>query len=454
MIEPKPSDERVLARYLDDLSEPEEFAELDRRLRDDPDLRQALLRTARLDLALTAMLRLEAETPSGLGAARSGPSSVGRRPRTILLAAMAAAAAILLVIGGWWRWGFGASPAGLRVEVVHGTVLRGGVPLTVGAHVQAGDRIETGSASGVVCSYADGTVLKLADHSTLDVTGTSQDRKKVTLSCGSLWANVQPQRTSMVLSTPEAQATVLGTGLRLISNAGVTVLAVAHGHVALQTGTERVEVGPGASAQAGEGTVHRRSLTPTPAEHEGEVLWSDTFDDLATWSRYYIDSKGTSTAVRTKACPEIRIEEGVRAGRPTRLLALTGRPGRGVRVAHCVPGPCSTRASVITYDYTFVDRPRRAMEGLVIDGPGFSPWLELGEAASTDEETAPGVWHRVRWEIRPMAGGLEDELLFFDDRFYGRRRNGRNPSAQFHLQVMDGELRCDNLRYSFLSETP
>ncbi|MEX2175394.1 MAG: FecR domain-containing protein [Pirellulaceae bacterium] len=99
----------------------------------------------------------------------------------------------------------------------------------------AGQQIETPAGGSLEIQYADQTIVRLAGNSlvTLDAHAAS-GAKRVTLARGQLTADVAPQRVgAMRFTTPHAQATVLGTKLRLTANQADTLLEVVTGKVQL-----------------------------------------------------------------------------------------------------------------------------------------------------------------------------------------------------------------------------
>jgi ferric-dicitrate binding protein FerR (iron transport regulator) len=142
-----------------------------------------------------------------------------------------------------------------------------------GAEVLAGQGIETGrGASLAVLRFADGTRLELGAETAVRkvlVGGEAKDAGKwIDVARGSLEAEVprQPAGRPLVIATPHAEATVLGTTLRLTVDAEKTRLEVEEGRVRLKAlhAPKSVEVTAGHFAVAGAGV--ELAARPTPVD--------------------------------------------------------------------------------------------------------------------------------------------------------------------------------------------
>jgi len=161
-----------------------------------------------------------------------------------------------------------------EVVAVSGEVIRENgaeaLPLKAGDTIAPGDRVATPEAGQVKLTYRDGTALSLREAGDLDFPLSRQGAipaKSLVLGKGVLnaLANTQPRRTPMLLTTPHARCTVIGTKFVLMAAPGFTRLDVAEGRISfedLKTGRVIV-VSAGESATAdgsGGGPFAARSL--------------------------------------------------------------------------------------------------------------------------------------------------------------------------------------------------
>jgi len=166
----------------------------------------------------------------------------------------AAAAALLLAVSiGWMAWPSNVEPvARLKVGGAGVTIERAGTRRAApsGAAIYAGDILHTqGQRARIV--YPDDTRLDLDNRTTarLDV---REGAKRVSLKSGRLSANVAKQTpgAAMVLTTPEASTTVLGTKFSLTARSGASLLEVDEGRVRFDHQRKSVEVSGGHYALA------------------------------------------------------------------------------------------------------------------------------------------------------------------------------------------------------------
>ncbi len=182
--------------------------------------------------------------------------AVKPRSRRRFWIAISSAAAILVALGAFF---LGTS----TVAVARVTEVRGTVVGDEDGAVFAGRGIRTvGPASAAVLRFPDGTTIDLGGDTALD----RVEEKRVSIARGTASAVVPPQESGrpMVFTTPDGQATVLGTRLRLSVDAqgkGGTRLEVVEGKVQLQNlvgKTVLVESGHFAVAAAGLEMTARR----------------------------------------------------------------------------------------------------------------------------------------------------------------------------------------------------
>lgn len=231
----------LIQKRLHGLAAPEELKELDALLASSPDAADAFARASRLDSALQRHYRQEHEVSSIQGRIRSA-----RRRRWI---GVAAAVAIAALTGWFLRPG---SPP---------LAMNGDVALHAGSEV-AGPATITYPGESTSLRLAPGTIL------TIESPGPG---KRAFLRKGRLAASVDPQADALVLRTPDARATVLGTRFLLAVEAGATRLEVTQGKVALARGAEKVDV-------AADEVADTRSARLTKANLYGDrfaALWKD-----------------------------------------------------------------------------------------------------------------------------------------------------------------------------------
>jgi hypothetical protein len=141
----------------------------------------------------------------------------------------------------------------------------------------AGDKMILGAkAVGVVRFGREKTWVRLTDGAQAEL-GLSP--KRITLSAGSLSAAVAPQsaRAPMILSTPGAQFTVVGTEFSLATQAGRTRLEVWRGKV------RALRLGDGATAVAVQGEfVEVSPAGPLEPERMGTGLVREVWREVTT----------------------------------------------------------------------------------------------------------------------------------------------------------------------------
>jgi len=300
--------------YLHGTLSDEERAAFDQAVASDPAAARALLEAVTDESLLRELLggaeRLRVD------ASGSGPPAPAKRshrriravPRTSRLAWIAAAACLVLGIGAAYRLsrpapqavpalptdpapavvpvavGIPQSPViASIVEAGPGVVFRrDGVENPAGRRLdlRSGDRIRVPAGVSAAVRYPDGTRLGAGPDSDVTLEGGAGAAKRVTLRAGALDADVapQPEGLPMVLVTPQAEITVLGTSFSVAVEGGATRLDVTVGKVRLtqSAGGGSVEVASGQFivAAAGSPPVVRRIVAdtqqPEPPERPGD----------------------------------------------------------------------------------------------------------------------------------------------------------------------------------------
>ncbi len=259
----------LIRKHLDEIASPEELAELDRLLREDPRTAAAFARASRRDQALHDHFREEKAIAGVAGRIRRAARPWRRRA---WIGAAAAAAVALVGILFYLRGP--ETVATLRALEGSATVEREGEreAARAGLELWLGDRLETVEGRATVV-YADGTLVVLEPGGSLRLEG-SEEGKRVTLIQGDLEAAVAPQPPGrpMTLGTPHAEARVLGTKFALSVSRDSTRLSVREGRVRLtrRADGEWIDVpgGLAAAADASRGT----KLVAVRSPHEVRFL--------------------------------------------------------------------------------------------------------------------------------------------------------------------------------------
>ncbi len=152
---------------------------------------------------------------------------------------IAAAACLVVGVGAWLLWPAGEVPGVATVERVHGEVFimtKGSAePASPGSTVVAGQGMTTrGASSHAVLRFVDGSEVALGGETAIERLDETETGKLVQVARGRIQAEVakQPAGRPMVLTSPHARATVLGTRLRFAVDRS-TRLDVEEGRVRL-----------------------------------------------------------------------------------------------------------------------------------------------------------------------------------------------------------------------------
>jgi ferric-dicitrate binding protein FerR (iron transport regulator) len=205
-------------------------------LREHPDARQFYLDYCQMQALL--------QSAHGVLQALENPA-VGRRR---LLAGVAAAAAVLVVVGAVFL-AKGREPIDASVATVQGSawVLRDDrkVPVADIREMRGGDRILTTPEARTELRYKDGTQVLLMEKTEIRL--RDDGRARMELREGTVRCEVTPQPAErpFIVSTPQADAIVIGTSFDLTSGTEETRLQTRSGRVRLTSEGRTVEVGPG-----------------------------------------------------------------------------------------------------------------------------------------------------------------------------------------------------------------
>ncbi|HLY09670.1 MAG TPA: glycoside hydrolase family 48 protein [Planctomycetota bacterium] len=233
-------DDRI-QRRLHGLSSPEDLKTLGALLASSPEAADAYARATRLEFGLERHYRDEQ--------AVSSIRNQVRRVRRRRWMTVAAAGLIAVVAGVFFARG------------------RDTLAMTGDVALHAGDLV-TGPAT--ITFPGERTTLLLGASSAITL-GAPDPGKRLHLRQGSLSASVDRQADPLVISTPDARATVRGTRFVLSTEQGATRLEVTHGKVTLARGAEKVDVAADEVADTRSPTLTKGSLY---AERFA-ALWED-----------------------------------------------------------------------------------------------------------------------------------------------------------------------------------
>ncbi|MBN1673370.1 MAG: FecR domain-containing protein [Kiritimatiellae bacterium] len=227
--------EDLFDRYLVGAATAEDLEALERLLTREPQMRRRFAEHVQWSALFAQALALRVKTAANVRRAAARPRASarvrgwrGRVWRLLVLAGATAACVMIAARLGLLRGDlFGPRPAlrlarvegRVRVATGAGSVLRAAV---AGQALAAGSRVVTeGASARARLAYADGTTLQLlgdSDLRELAADGPGGRGKSVVLAAGELTADVAAQGRAqpMVLHTPHASLTVLGTRLKLV----------------------------------------------------------------------------------------------------------------------------------------------------------------------------------------------------------------------------------------------
>ena len=282
-------DYELLSDYLDDALDAENRARVEAQVAGDDDALRYVAGQRRLDRALRSLLRPEdehARVRQSILATVQGASLAGikarvletttvREPRVSILGTLfkfpqprghiawlvglAAAAAVVLGLWLWLPQPAGPLTALARLAEVRGRIVvgRAGRALEVGEGfvLRPGDVLSVGDRASATAVYPDATRLEFSAGARAAFGDDQRAGKQIELAAGTLSARVskQPANSPMVVRTPHASATVIGTRFVLRVEPARTRLEVEEGLVRLtRTSDSRsADVAAGQFAEAG-----------------------------------------------------------------------------------------------------------------------------------------------------------------------------------------------------------
>lgn len=422
--------DRLISRYLDALASPEEMAQLDAWVRNDPDVCRALLRLAAQDARIQSIVAQES-------------------------------AARAFVAHG-------------MVVTTQGTVVcqNKGAELNAGDVLRPGDRVITGADGYLKYAYLDGTVIGVRPNSDFElIPGASLFAKAIRVVRGMLDATVskQPADARMTFAMPHGMVTMMGTILRVNGTPERSEVNVHSGMVAVDTGARRELVAAGEMAVASEDGLSKARQPELVAPEgagvyaDGTILFQDSFEHgLSDWILYAKKGEGVR-AQKTDATgsPDIRVISSPRDGLGKPVAALTGTEPEGCRVGiGTKPIPTACRDFSLSYEYTYSGRQRLAMEGINIDinwEKNSPPFLN----GTFKQKARPaGEWNQVRWEciwkMDQQGNPVLDSHLFFNGQFLARRSEFgyMGKILGLVLEVVEGEMLFDHVVIREMNRVP
>ncbi len=129
-----------------------------------------------------------------------------------------------------------------EIERVSGEALVSGAPAAVKGPVASGQSLKTGPRGSVAIRFRDRTLVELGENTSVE--GLSDRGRWLKLVEGSITLDVtrQPGNNPVVLSTPDAEISVLGTRFRLQYGSAGTRLEVREGRVRMTRLADRASV--------------------------------------------------------------------------------------------------------------------------------------------------------------------------------------------------------------------
>lgn len=273
------SSDELITRYLDDSASDEEMAQLNHLLVTSPKIRRQFNEVTEHAMAIVQAVPV-VKTPKTI-----------RFPKWLTVAALVCGLLALTFM--------------LRSKPMAEVISSGGeVEVPSGEIIASGDTLKTiGNASFLNFEFSDGTKVHLGGDTIATVTG--EDQKRLLVHQGSASLNVTPQDKSapLILMTPTAEITVLGTFFGVFSTEGATRLEVTEGAVDLK----RLSDGQSVQVKAGQYSVAseaRDELGVKTIPTLGSI-WSVDFRDppekVVGIGVQEFDANGTPIGARGKA---------------------------------------------------------------------------------------------------------------------------------------------------------
>lgn len=261
--------DEILSRYESGLATPDELRELGEALNASEEFRAELVARNRIDVALHewSVADAAAQRPSVRAIAVRHTRTRRRKTQDSSFRSLAIAATVLLAVGvALW---FGLNGREKELPMLASVTAAQGVSVTRAANagnagaigkddrLHAGDTIQVDASGRAEFTFEDGTRIEVSSATRL-VLLEEDGAKVVRLNSGEVRASVakQPAGKPMRFVTPNSQATVLGTVLKVALQGQATRLDVTEGRVSFKKNDESaaVEVSAGRFAVAQAGT--------------------------------------------------------------------------------------------------------------------------------------------------------------------------------------------------------
>jgi len=214
-----PTDTHLLiTKYLDDTASAEELAELNKRLANSAEAREAFLFHGEIALQLNQGQSLSSVSPLK-------PAKFSRKTWLAAWVGLAAVLTAMIIL-------LSSPPADTPLARLQES--RGQVEMPQSKLLKSGDTVRTIGALGFASFVLDdGTLLTLAENTIATLLGEGQKRLLVHRGSARLEVMPQPEEAPLVITTPNAELTVKGTSLRVACSNERTHLEVTEGLVAL-----------------------------------------------------------------------------------------------------------------------------------------------------------------------------------------------------------------------------
>jgi hypothetical protein len=457
--------------YLSGKATPEEIRELDLILREHESARKLFLISANQEADLSEILSdtsgeaVAHEIDNSVQAVQRPCPAIRRGSRKLL----AVAAAVLLLVGlaSFFHSRNGSeTPSLVRARI---TELRSSesLPLAVGQDIQPGDHIALKDAATATLTYDDGTRITLQKEAVVHFPAFSTN-KYLVLDQGELYADVvpQPREHSMVVETPNAVVTVLGTRFRLTTSGREDRLAVEKGEVAVteKRNGKRRRVQAGGTFNIGAGLVYnsvRRSrpatrveepmeLTePDPTQYiEGPILFAEDFEegfDPEVWEPVRrmdgVLSEENEPADQLSIVPRKKEESTNHALRVTIPRGETHQ--LGVRLNRVF----DVDAFSLSYEYTLAGRAKSGVNPICLALSKGYRSRTLYWNSECGSVVVPGKFNQVKLDYVFTKDKGEDviDLRWYQNGEYGVRTLFYTGPAPVLFEVFCGAILFDNI---------
>ena len=289
--------QELIHRYLLGIASEDDVRQLERLLQNDPTVQDEFLLQAEMD----AHLRQEAQSAGvpdmAEAPARRNPmandASIQPRRRT-RFAWAAFSAASLLVALLWLLTSQDSAPDPLiHITSINGPLMWTGNGGQITQTLAVGDSLTGGSIellapdSWVEFAFEDQSTVSLTGLTAVTITDsahgtTATKRKEMHLKHGRLCANVrqQPSDSPLLIRTPSAELTVLGTQFDVETESESTRLTVNQGRVRLKRLTDGSEIDVPASQTILASLQDQDGLTPSARQTPVTVWQSDLRNDV------------------------------------------------------------------------------------------------------------------------------------------------------------------------------